>query len=54
VTIEKGELTTSVKGKKKAKTKFIDFDYAGNDKLLNQLLLSLGCWQEGFVHTMRV
>jgi len=24
--------------------KFIDLDHAGNDKLLNQLLLSLGCW----------
>jgi len=26
------------------KMKFIDLDHAGNDKLLNQLLLSLGCW----------
>jgi len=41
--IEKGELATSVK-EKKVKTKFIDLDHAGNDKLLNQLLLSLGCW----------
>jgi len=24
--------------------KFIDLDHAGNDKLLNRLLLSLGCW----------
>jgi len=38
--IEKGELATSIKGKK-SKTKFIDLDHAGND---NQLLLSLGCW----------
>jgi len=30
--------------KKKVKTKFIDLDHAGSDKLLNQLLLSLGCW----------
>jgi len=22
----------------------VDLDHAGNDKLLNQLLLSLGCW----------
>jgi len=43
VTIEKGELATSVK-EKKAKAEFIDLDHAGNDKLLNQLLLSLGCW----------
>jgi len=42
VTIEKGELATFVK--KKVKTKFIDLDHAGNDKLLNRLLLSLGCW----------
>jgi len=41
VTIEKGELATSVKERKKVKTKL---DHAGNDKLLNQLLLSLGCW----------
>jgi len=53
VTIEKGELATSVE-EKKVKTKFIDLDHAGNDELLNQLLLSLGCWQEGFVSTMRV
>jgi len=55
--IEKGELATSVKEKKrkkKVKTKFIDLDHAGNDKLLNQLLLSLGCWQEGSVSTMQV
>jgi len=45
VTIEKGELATSIKEcKKKVKVKFIDLDHAGNDKLLNQLLLSLGCW----------
>jgi len=30
--------------KKKVKTKFINLDHAGNDKLLNRLLLSLGCW----------
>jgi len=24
--------------------KFIDLDHAGNDKKLNRLLLSLGCW----------
>jgi len=42
--IEKGELATSVKKKKEVKTKFIDLDHAGNDKLLNQLLLSMGCW----------
>jgi len=30
--------------KKKVKTKFIHLDHPGNDKLLNQLLLSLGCW----------
>jgi len=41
VTIEKRELATS---KKKVKPKFIDLDHAGNDELLNQLLLSLGCW----------
>jgi len=41
--IEKGELATSVK-EKKVKTNFINLDHAGNDKLLNQLLLSLGCW----------
>jgi len=42
MTIEKGELATSVKGKrKKVKIKFIYLDYAGNDKLL---LLSLVCW----------
>jgi len=43
VTIEKGELATSVE-EEKSKTKFIDLDYAGNDNQLNQLLLSLGCW----------
>jgi len=32
------------KRKKKVKTKFIDFDHAGNDKLLNWLLWSLGWW----------
>jgi len=32
------------KKKKKVKTKFIDLDHAGNDRLLNQLVLSLGCW----------
>ena len=42
--IEKGELDTSIEEEKKVKTKFIDLDHAGNDKLLNQLLLSLGCW----------
>jgi len=36
-------MATSVK-EKKVKTKFIDLDCARNDKLLNQLLLSLGCW----------
>jgi len=30
--------------RKKVKTKFIDLYHAGNDKLLNQLLLSLGYW----------
>jgi len=30
--------------KKKLKTKFIDFDHAGNDKLLNWLLWFLGWW----------
>jgi len=44
VTVEKGELATSIKKRKKVKKKFIDLDHAGNDKLLNQLLLSLGCW----------
>jgi len=29
---------------KKKLMKFIDLDQAGNDKLLNQLPLSLGCW----------
>jgi len=44
--IEIGELATSVeeRKRKKVKTKFIDLDHAGNDKLLNQLLLSLECW----------
>jgi len=43
--IEKGELAISVKERKKnVKIKFIDLEHAGNDKLLNQLLLSLGCW----------
>jgi len=46
-----GELATFVEEEKKVKTKFIDLDYAGNDKLLNQLFLS---WQEGFVSTMRI
>jgi len=42
--IEKGELATSIKEKKiEVKTKFINLDHAGNDKLLNQLLLFLGC-----------
>jgi len=45
VTIEKGELATSIKEKKrkknKIKTKFIDLDHAGND---NYFLLSLGYW----------
>jgi len=31
------------KNKIKVKMKFIDLDHAGNDKLLNQLFLSLGC-----------
>jgi len=51
MTIEKGELATSIKERKKErmekkikKTKFINLDHPGNDKLLNQLLLSLGCW----------
>jgi len=43
VTIEKGELATSVKEKKR-KNEIHWFDHAWNDKLLNQLLLSLGCW----------
>jgi len=55
VTIEKGELATSIKERqKKVKTKFIDLEHAGNDKLLNRLLLSLGCWQESFVSAMWV
>jgi len=36
--IEKGKLATSVKErkkKKKVKTKFINLDHTGNDKLLN-------------------
>jgi len=33
-----------LKNKKKVKMKFIDLDHAGNNKLLNQLLLSLRCW----------
>jgi len=37
-------LLPSKKERKKKKTKFIDFDHAGNDKPLNQLLLSLRCW----------
>jgi len=41
VTIENWLLPSK---KKKVTTKFIDLDHAGNDKLLNQLLLSLGCW----------
>jgi len=44
VTIEKGELATSVEERKKVKRKFIDLDHAGNEKLLNRLLLSLGYW----------
>jgi len=43
MTIEKGELATSVKERKTVKAKFIDLNHAGNDKLLNRLLLSLGC-----------
>jgi len=43
VTIEKGELATSVK-EKKVKRKFIYLDHAGSDKLLHWLLLSLACW----------
>jgi len=41
--IEKGELATSIKErrKKKVKTKFINLDHAG---ILNRLFLSLGCW----------
>jgi len=38
MTIEKGELAISVEEEKKVKTKFIDLDCAGNDKLLNQYL----------------
>jgi len=34
MTIEKGELATSIK-EKKVKTKFIYLDNAGNDKLLH-------------------
>jgi len=30
--------------KKKVKTKFINLDHAGNDKLFNRLVLSLGFW----------
>jgi len=37
------ERRTGYSEKKKVKTKFIDLD-AGNDKLLNRFLLSLGCW----------
>jgi len=33
--IEKGELVSSVEGKRKVKMKFIDLDHAGNEKLLN-------------------
>jgi len=44
VTIEKGELATSVEEEEKKSQNEIDLDHAGNDKLLNQLLLSLGCW----------
>jgi len=29
---------------RRKKMNFIDLDHAGNDKLLNRLLLSLGCW----------
>jgi len=35
-------LPSKKKERKIIKTKFIDLDYAGNDKLLNQLLLSSG------------
>ena len=42
MTIEKGELATPAK--KEVKTKFINLDDAGNDKLLHWLLLSLSCW----------
>jgi len=38
--IEKEELALPSKKEKKVKIKFIDLDHAGNDKLLNQLLLS--------------
>jgi len=45
VAIEKGELAASFKEKqkrkRKIKTKFINLNHAGNDELLNQLLLSL-------------
>jgi len=34
----------SSKKEKKVKMKFIYLDHARNDKLLNRLLLSLGCW----------
>jgi len=37
-------MTIEPSKKKKVKMKFIDLDHAGNDKLLNRLLLSLGCW----------
>jgi len=40
LTIEKGELATSVE--KKVKTKFIDLDHAGNDKLLCFYLWGVG------------
>jgi len=43
VTIEKGKLATSVK-EKKSKNKIHQFGPCWNDKLLNQLLLFLGCW----------
>jgi len=51
MTVEKGELATSVKGEKKVKTKFIDLDHAGNGKLLAFVLVNVGkkvlclqCW----------
>jgi len=44
VTIKKENWLLPSKKEKQVKTKFIDLDHTGNDKLLNQLLLSLGCW----------
>jgi len=43
VILEKWELATSIE-EKKLKTKFINLDHAENNELLNQLLLSFGCW----------